>query len=256
MKKTLLTLATVLLLAACKKDNGPVLQAGFTFNGSPANELLLGTNDATELRATINTASTISWDLGDGRTSAKNNVELSYAKAGTYTVNFTAQSNTGQIVTVSKKVTVLDRVLKSIVIDKVYWNTTDAQFAQAGWPLTNTADIYVRIQQLQGNDTYNGGFAPNAPVIYESAVVKNVSSSSTTPITLTVPQKLVLDKLVLDNRMYLISLVAKNAAGEYMLVSNRYSGANQVVKKEDIAQNTSIVNVSLFSSMNLVFDFE
>jgi PKD repeat protein len=258
MKKLSIIFSLVILFAACKKESGQnaAPKADFTFSHNTTAELRLGTTDTTMLISSVSNTSIINWDLGDGRKSTEKNLVLSYPKSGTYTVKLIAQSNNGKTVTVSKKVTVLDRVLKTIVIDKVYWNTTDAQFAQAGWPLTNAADIYVKIQQLQGDAIFNNdGFVLNAPVVYESPVVKNVSSSTTDPITINVTPKVILDKSLVQRR-YVFSLIAKNTTGEYVLFSNWYSGSGQMVTEDSITKNMFIIHTSFFSSMTLFLDFE
>lgn len=258
MKKASIILLLAILFVACKKEKSqPLPTADFTFSHNTTNELRLGTTDTTMLIGSINNAFSISWDLGDGRKSIEKSLVLAYQKSGVYTVKLSARSSDGQSVTVSKKVTVLDRVLKTIVINKVYWNNTDLQFAQAGWPLTNTADIYVKIQQLQGNDVYvKGGFVPNAPVIYESPVIKNVPSSTTTPLTIKVTPKVILDKPLVLKSTYLISLIAKNTTGEYVLFSNWFSGSEQMVRSDSITKNTFTIYTSFFSSMDLYLDFE
>jgi PKD repeat protein len=257
MKRIKYLILTILSLSiACKKEiDTAAPTAGFTFSHNTTDQMRLATSDTTTLISTVAGATSLSWDLGDGRKSSDKQLVLSYPKSGTYTVTLTAVASNGKTNSVLKTVTVLDRVLKNIVIGKVYWNTTDPYFAQAGWPLTNTADIYVKIQQLQGNDIYQGGFAPNAPVIYTSPVVTNVSSNTTSPITIAVSPKVVLEKNLLD-RKYLISLIARNATGEYVLFSNWYSGSNQIIKADNLAKNTFVINTAFFSSMDLNLDFE
>lgn len=258
MKKlTLPVLLLCMLFVACKKESAAPT-AGFTFGGKAANQLRLATADTTTLTSTSSGAASVSWDLGDGRKSADRQLVLSYPKSGTYTVTLTTTGSNGKTSSVSKQVTVLDRVLKNIVINKVYWNYTDPFYAQAGWPLTPTADLYVKIQQQQDNDVSAGGSHPNATVIYTSPVISNVVSDTSTPITIAVSSKVIFEKPYLDvsNPKYIISLIARNKTGEYTLFSNRYSGANQIIMADDLAKNTFIFNTSFFSSLDLNFDFE
>jgi PKD repeat protein len=257
MNRNIFIYLTILtLFSACKKDsNTAAPTVSFTFSHKTADLIQMATTDTTMLISSVSGATSANWDLGDGRQSTEKELVLSYPKSGTYTVSLSAKATNGKTITVSKKVMVLDRVLKNIIIDKVYWNTTDPSFSQAGWPLTNTADIYVKIQRLQGNDIHEGGFVPGAPVIYTSQVITNVSSSTTNPIIIKVSPKVVLEKTLLP-RTYLISLIAKNASGEYVLFSNQYSGSNQIIKAENFAKNNFIVSTSFYSSMDLICDFE
>lgn len=259
MKRILFSLAIVAIFTSCKKENNPPKPtAGFSFaRNTSAEAISLGSGDTAAVVSNATNAASISWDLGDGRTSADSKVLLSYPNAGTYTITLSAKAVDGTIVTSTKKVTVLDRVLKNIVINEVYWNNTDATYKDAGWPLTETADIYVKIQQLQGNEVYlPNGVVQNAPVIYTSPIIANVAKNTTTPLQINVSGKVVLDKTVLDNYKYVISLVAKNASGEYVLFNNHYSGSEQMTKADDITKNQFVVKTDFFSSMTLNAEFE
>lgn len=259
MKNTFIILMVAAMFAACKKNNAPAPQptASFTFSNNKTNEYSLAATDTTTLISSVTNASGVNWDLGDGRTSTDHKLVLSYPKAGVYTVTLTAISKDGKKVSASKKVTVLDMILKNIIINKVYWNNTDAEYNHAGWPLTNTADVYVKIQKLQGNDVFVGGQVPNAPVVYMSPVLKNVSKVVNVPVAINVSSKVIVDKSTLVNRSYLISLVAKDAAGnEFVLFSNWYSGSEQLVKLDSFSKNAFTLSTSFFSSLDLNFDFE
>ncbi|WP_121810272.1 PKD domain-containing protein [Mucilaginibacter kameinonensis] len=257
MKKTVILLFAATLIIACKNEkNIPLPSASFHFGNQTSEDFKLVANDTTSLISAVKGAASISWDFGDGRTSKDDRPVLSYSKAGVYTIMLTATSEDGKKTTPSKKITVLDLVLKNIVIDKVYWNNTDEQFAQAGWPLTNSADLYIKIQRLQGDDVFSGGFAPNATMIYTSPLQKNIYKTSDVPIIINLKSKVVLEKDVLLARNYLISLIAKSNTGEYVLFTNRYSGSNQLVKTDNLTKNDFEVTSSFFSSLNLKFNFE
>jgi PKD repeat protein len=259
MKKILSVLALAAIFTSCKKENNPPKPtAGFSFaRNTSADAITIGASDTASVISNATNAASISWDLGDGRTVAEYTVVLSYPKAGTYTVTLNAKAADGTIATSTKKVTVQDRVLKNIVINEVYWNNTDAMYKDAGWPLTETADIYVKIQQLQGNEVYlPNGVVQNAPVIYTSPIIANVAKNTTAPLQINVSGKVVLNKTLLDNYKYVISLVAKNASGEYVLFNNHYSGSEQMTKADDITKNQFVVKTDFFSSMTLNAEFE
>lgn len=257
MKKTLTLLFLTAMIAACKKEKTSISpSADFTFGSQTSDGYRLVANDTVTLNNSVKNAASISWDLGDGRKSTENKPVLSYPKAGVYTVTLTATSKDGQKVTASKKVTILNLVLKSIVINNVFWNNTDNQYADAGWPLTNSADIYVKIQKLQGNDVFLNGFVPNAPVIYSSPLQKDVAKVTNDPKTINVSSEVILDKAALVKGSYVISLIAKNTTGEYVLFSNLYGGSELLVKNDDLSKNTFRLTTSFFSSVDLNCDFE
>jgi PKD repeat protein len=258
MKKTLLALAFATLFASCKKDNTPPPPtSSFRFARTADDIIKVGVGDTAAVISSASNAASINWDLGDGRISTDSRLVLSYPKSGTYTVTLTAKGSNGKVVSTTKKVTVLDRVLKSIVIDRVLWVNNDPMFSQAYWPLTDVADIYVQIQKRVPGDSYGAdGFFPNSPILYTSALIKNVAKVTETPLVINVSGKVILEKEILDERGYVLSLIARNASGEYMLFNNFYSGASQFTKNEDISKNIFQVHTSFFSEMTLNFDFE
>lgn len=257
MKRILLVLILAGSLAACKKEVAkPVPVSNFSFARSTAAEIRMGATDTAKLISTATNASSISWDFGDGNSSTEAQPIISYAKAGTYKVTLTAKASDGTIATSTKTVTVLERVLKNIVINNIYWNNTDAMYAEAGWPKTDNADIYVKIQLLAPKQFPAGSFTPDAPVVYQSPVLGNIAKVTNTPLNINVDGKIVLDRVPLLDRRYLISLVAKNSTGEYVLVNNWYSGSYQSIQQDDITKNAFQVTTGLFSNMALNFDFE
>lgn len=254
MKKNIIALIFATLFASCKKENNSVQpSADFTFSHNNTTAFRLATTDTTMLISSVTNATSLSWDLGDGRKSTNNKLVLSYPKSGVYTVTLTAQASNGKTVTVSKTVTVLDRVLKNIVIDKVYWNNTDAQFKGAGWPPTDTADIYVKIQQFPGNTR---GLTSSLVTLYTSPLIKKVFKDSNSQYYISVPPKIILDKMLLLHTVYVISLVAKNSTGEYELFSNLWGGSSCGAVTDNLAQNLFTVRATFFTSVNLNFDFE
>lgn len=258
MKKLFFTLALVALFASCKKNNNniPDPTASFTFSHNKADEFRLLTTDTTMLISSVENVSSVSWDLGDGRTSNSSQFVLSYPKSGTYTVTLTAKSENGKQITVSKKVKVLDRVLKEINIKEIYWSL-DPAFRDTFWPLTATADVYLKIQLLQkGEEVFTPPYPANAQVIYTSPIIKNVSNSGEGPYGFVLRDKIVLEKQLLEDRRYLITLVAKNANGEYWLSSNRGGGASQTINFIRPSFNGLVVNISLFSQIEMYLDFE
>jgi hypothetical protein len=257
MNKLLFTLTLIVLFTACKKDsNTDQPTASFTFSHNQANEFSLVTTDTTMLISSAENASSVRWDLGDGRTSESNQLVLSYPKSGTYTVTLTAKAQNGKQTTVSKKVKVLDRVLKEINIKRIYWSL-DPNFRDTSWPLTANADVYLKIQLLKkGEEIFHGAYPPNAEVIYTSPVIKNVSNSGKESYGFILKDKIVLEKKLLEDRRYLISLIAKNASGEHWLTSNWAGGSSQTINFTRPSFNGLIVNLSFFSEIEMYLYFE
>ncbi|OOQ60501.1 PKD domain-containing protein [Mucilaginibacter pedocola] len=258
MKKTLLALAFAAILTSCKKEHTPPpATSNFSFASTTNDAIRIGVGDTASVISMSSNASSISWDLGDGRTSTESRPVLSYQSSGTYRVTLTAKGSDGKMVSSTKTVTVLDRVLKNIVIDKVIWVNDDPRFSEAYWPLTDSAEVYVQIQKRVPGDSYlPTGFFPNSPVLYTSPVIAKVSKNTTTPLFINVAGKVILEKAILDERGYVLSLIAKNKSGEYMLFNNWYSGANQLTQSDDLNKNIFRVHTSFFSEMTLNFDFE
>lgn len=245
-----------MLFTACKKEeNTPPPTANFTFSHNQTTEFSLVTTDTTMLISSVKNASSISWDLGDGRTSDSNQLVLSYPKSGTYTVTLTANAKNGTQTTVSKKVKVLDRVLKEINLRNVSWSLNPNFSASS--PLTTRADIYLKIQLLKnGEEMFQGPYAPDAQTIYNSPVVSNVPNSGQGAYGFVLKDKIVLEKDLLENRRYLITLVAKNSTGEYCLISNRSGGASQTINFIKPNLNGLIVNISFYGEIEMRINFE
>ena len=120
MKNTLIMAMPLfaILFACTKEDVKPV--ADFSFRNETASIFVMATSDTCSLINRSQNAHSVSWDLGDGRKSSHPDITLSYDKSGTYDVTLTITDKDGQNTTVSKVVTVKDRVLRSINITKVY----------------------------------------------------------------------------------------------------------------------------------------
>ncbi|TGE09475.1 PKD domain-containing protein [Hymenobacter fodinae] len=264
MKNLVLSLGCLTMLASCQEITpAPAPVSDFTFRGAKAAEQNLTTNDTCSLFSAVQHATSLSWDFGNGITSNAKRPVLSYDKSGTYTVTLTATGADGQRSSVSKKVEVLDMVLKRLVIDKAYWSLVPLQNFNATWPTTEYADVFVQIQQLQATSTFPpGGLVPNAPVVFKSAIAPNVFRNTVTPMVVEVPGRVVLElpKLSRGNtwaNTYLVSLLAQNQHGTYCLFSNMFSGSGQSFKTDGVKRgNTLTYSTSLFSQVRMEFQFE
>lgn len=259
MKTGLLSLlVAVAMTSACTQEEvKPV--ADFTFGNEIASTFSMGTYDACSLVNRSVNAQSVTWDLGDGRTFTDPNVVLSYQKSGTYSVTLTVTGKDGQQTSISKSVIVKDRVLRSIDISKVYW-----RLDENGWPPTTKADVYLQIQEYSNAEMTERYLCDDCPVIYTSAVVRDVDHSTLTRFTIPVDEKVIIDKRLLGfahpenlNNAYLISLMAKDRDGNaYCLQSNRGGGTYFGILAEDFSKNVFIVQNGPFSDYKLVCEFE
>lgn len=265
MRKNLFFLAiTLLIINGCKKDE-PVPISSFSFRGDTITTLKMATSDTCTLINTSKNADSVFWDFGDGRTSIEKQIILSYPKSGSYSIKLTTTNNNGQKSFESKKVVILDRILKKVVIDFVQWDPTNRS---EGWPTSTIADIYFQIQMFTDNTMNPIGIFPNCPVLFTSPIVKDVTNHFTppaSPIEIPITEKIIIDKNMVQrayqgniNKAYLFSLMAKTADGKiYCLVNSGFiSGSSFGIYKEDFALNTFIVSLQFFSSFKLVCDFE
>lgn len=267
MKNLLLLLVPAIMIGAgCHKTVSPIALADFNFRFDSATVLKMGTYDTCTLFNSSTNADSVSWSLGDGRHASDNNLVLSYNKTGTYRVSLTAYNKDGSKSTITKQVVVLNRVLKKIIIDYIYWDTipNSIPFFNAKWPTSPTADVFVRLQKYNGDTvTLPIGIYPNVPVAFNSPVIKNVSYKTLKPIEIPIAGKIIIDKAEITypytQNAYLASLMAKDAKGNlYCLISNFGGGSSFGITKEDLDANIFIVHCSLggFGSFQLVCDFE
>jgi len=250
----------LLFLISCKKESlAPV--ASFTFRGDTTSTLRIATYDTCSLFSTSTGGDSTKWDLGNGTTVKGDHAVLSYTTSGTYTVMLTVTAGNGQQSAASKKVIVLDRVLKTITVNKLYWNPVPDQipYFNSVWPQTSTADIYVQFRKYTYGDSVvpRSGLMPNSPILFTSAVATGKPHDTDIPFGLNVPTKFVIDKKMLLDRSLAFFLMAKDATGTgYNIQCSHESGASWGFTKEDLAHNTFSIRSSLFSAVELTGDYE
>jgi hypothetical protein len=265
MKNTLLLSITLsVILFACNTENvEPV--AAFTFRNEATSTFVMATYDTCSLVNRSQNAKSISWNLGDGRSSHDRSLILSYEKSGNYDVTLTITGQDGSEKRFQRKVIVKDRVLRSIDISNIYWEE-----GINGWPATVKADIYLQIQKYTDTTMTKGYLCLNCPVIYTSTLIQGVDRVTNTSITIPVTERVIMDKkLIIDkdlskfavpaylNKAYIISLMAKDANGNvYCLQSNRGGGTYFGILNENFAMNRFILQVGPFCNYKLVCDFE
>lgn len=255
---------TLLVISGCTKDKMEPISF-FSFRGDTITTLKMGTFDTCTLVNKSINADSVFWDLGDGRTSREHQLVLSYPKSGTYTIKLISKNSEGQNES-SKRVVVLDRVLKKIVVDYVQWDTNNTE----GWPTSSIADVYFQIQMFTDGTMNPMGIYPECPVLYTSSIVKNINNHYAPPIykpiEIPVTEKIVINKNLTQwanaydkiNKAYLFSLMAIDSNGKIYCLENssQFGGNSFQIIKDDIVLNIFKVQFSFYSSVSLVCEFE
>lgn len=256
-------------LAGCQQAPGPSQPgpvAKFAFVGSTAEVLTVGTYDKVYLTDQSVNAATYRWDYGNDSLRTTANPQFSYTKPGTYTLTLTVQSDDKQTATVSKKVRVLDRVIKQVAIvdlaDRVgspphnlvnptYWVVLRVGENGVKYPLQSIA---------------NPSF--EAPIVYQSPKITGLTAASL-PYAFTLPTKLVVDfpafsyfpfgtKLGYSGVGYGLELYGQDATGTYLLSTSylpyyRSQEGSIGSTGTDIQQN---VFTAVYGDIRLIGDFE
>ena len=254
----------ILMVAICscsKEEIDPI--SSFTLNGDTISTLKVGTFDEFRVASKSINSDSVLWDLGDGRTLKEPELILSYPKSGTYTLKLIARNNNGRFTESSKKIIVLDRVLKRIKIQSVYWDITNAT---EGWPQTNSnVDIYFQIQQFTDNTMNPIGIFPKCPVLYTSPIEKNISNNTsrlTNPIVIELNQKFILNKTLVQNprlldNAYLFSVMAKDSNNKtYCLTNSSFVGVGFGFLKDNVSDNIFTIVGGYGTSFSLEGTFE
>ena len=262
MKANLTILMLIIaFLFGCKKDVMTTPIAAFTFRTDTSSAFKMATYDTCTLfNSSVNSDSSF-WDLGNGNISRDKNLILTYTNSGMYLVKLTVKNKEGVETSVTKKVFVLDRVLKRIIIKSVFWDTIPNSIPNfnAVWPTSSKADIFVQVQKFSLSDSIvpYSGILPNSPVLYKSPIIQNISNHTTTPIVIDVPNKFIVDKKMVLDRTFAISLMAKDSSNVvYNLLTNISSGVNFGIFQESFANNKFVLKCDLFSSLEFDCDFE
>jgi hypothetical protein len=263
MRKIYIVILSSLILinVGCKKQNTPepLLKASFDINYMDTVVFKIGTGDSIQLTNTSTSAASVKWDLGNGTTATTNNVGLSFSKSGNYKVTLTITAKDGKAASLSKTVVVQDRVLKNIIINKVYWNTKPNQIDHFNyvWPESPTADLFVRMQVYKAGETIKNGLLTNSEILYDSPLLSGVSNNSTTPININVSNSVFINKNMIDSRSLVLTLIAKDQNGKlYDIMSSMDSGCSWGFLTDNITMGQSMIQCQLFSSVQLLGTFQ
>jgi PKD repeat protein len=231
MKRNLSTILLLLLLTtACNKNNtrSPQPIANFSAMGDTTGGVLtVGTYDQIQLQDNSVNANSWQWNFGNASNSTQQSATIWYPSSGTYTITLTVENTAGGKDSMTRKVRVLDRVIRQVTI-----NGMANDLKPAGHSLDH-ASIWAVIKLGQNNATYpfpaGGNLSFNAPVVYQTPVITNVDSTRT-PFVFPVPGKVIVDfpALLASSESGLgyngighgLELYAQDATGTYLLSSS------------------------------------
>lgn len=211
---------------------GIVGEGSLTFGGyGDSSFFIMGTHDTYNLINQSTNADSVLWDFGNGKTSNSLNPIFPSDSAGNFQVTLTAFNKNGSKSTASKKITVLERVLKSISINNLGLNNFTPN--QAALPIFSKVDLWFEIKYSQKADPIASNGEILAPVIFKSPVFTDVDSSFHSSLTYTLPET---DKVIINcpvNGFYIypdtgrgtiVSLYAKDNSGTYLIATNGWGG--------------------------------
>lgn len=241
MKKYFVIFLSILTFQfSCKKDlDIKTPQADFSVGGQSGGftitytdtSFIIGTHDALILMNQSTNADSVAWNFDNGKKSNSNNPLLTYDNPGNYSVSLTAYGKNGIKSVVSKKIKVMERILKTFSINNLDLN----RFApsQSGLPIFSKLNIWLEIKFSQSTTdalTSNGDIL--APVVYKSPIFANIDSSFHSSLTFTLPT---INKVIINSpvnnydytskgRGVIVNLYGQDNSGTYLLASSAWSG--------------------------------
>ncbi len=264
MNKIILIITIVVFsITSCKKEKplAPNPIANFTLDGDSSQSLTIGTYDTYSLINSSSNAESFVWDFGNGMTSRNQETAIYYPKSGTYLLTLTATNKDEKTSVLSKKIKVVDRVLKQVTISSLDWKS--ALGASTNYPTGNKINVWIEILQGAPNQTYPflsiGTF--DAPLIYKSPVVFNVDTAAV-PIVFNISSNIIINIPTLTLGYgykgvgYGINLYAQDATNVYLLSSTYWSGGG-VNYYGSISKNNFIIRSGFSGSgIALICDYE
>ena len=161
-------LAGIISVSSCKKDATNTLASGEAcFNVTPTS---VDVNGTVTFSNCSNNSSSYSWDFGDGSSSTLSEPTHSYTSSGTYTIKLTAKNSDGVGDSVSKTVTVNDKIPVNLIINSITLTKWPATNAGAAWDNSTYPDIYPVIIQnsntIYTSTIYYENCAPGGSFVY------------------------------------------------------------------------------------------
>ncbi len=250
----ILLILTVLVLSGCSKE--PVNTGSlFSFRGDTASVMRMATHDTCSLIITAEDVVSCFWDFGDGNYSHDFKPVISYHERGLYSVNLRLMDSKGNITEFTKKVQVLDRVLKRIGIYVLKWDNDGSN----GWPTESTVDIFATVAHYTDDTMTQPGIFPNCQVLGSSLVHEDVRRTHPHEVRiLRFNERVVIDRNLIKapadmepGNSYLFSLMAIDSNGSvYRLHTNsgtdntsypELPGKSFKLTSEDFNLNISII---------------
>jgi PKD repeat protein len=269
LRSTLLSIAVV-AAAGCQKAPGPSQPApvaNFKFYNTVTTDVLtVGTYDDSVLTNTSVNAVSQRWDFGNDSLKTTSDAVFHYAKPGTYTLTLTVQNADHQSASISRKVNVLDRVVKQVAIidiaDRV--GSPQHQLVNATyWVVVRLGENGVKYpMQSISNPSFD------APIVYQSPKVSGLTYTNL-PYMFTIPTKLVVNFPALRSYLgqaylgyagvgYGLELYGQDATGTYLL-STSYMPFYQSPSGSIGSVGTDIeknVFTAVYGDIRLIGDYE
>jgi len=248
MKAFFLFLLSISLIS-CEKATDP-LKAAFEIQGDPSNVPTLATSEVYSFNNTSINGTRYEWDFGNGTTSNDKNPSITYLEGGEYIITLRVSDENSKIVSASKKVKVLDRVLKQIIIKSI-----DLSFLQTnpGRPPLNF-DVWVEIVKAEENTDYptlqNGSL--DAPLVYKTPTSIGANPDDT-PIIFQVNEKVIIDKPTLTissgyiGNGYGLNLYIEDPHGIYLPSSSYFSGSRLLIE-DSLVKRSYVISSSFLGS--------
>ncbi|MGY2130613.1 PKD domain-containing protein [Hymenobacter sp. HD11105] len=217
LKRLPLLLLSVILLAGCEKEIVPVAD----FDYAPADQFfrqprpIYPARNGIKIINNTKDGESYQWEFGDGTTSTEAAPVFGYAQSGTYTIKLTTTSSTGERSVISKPITVVDRVLKRIIVRRLNWN---AFGRLPTWNDSKRAALTIEI----GTRERNTPSTVIGSLIYRSTPLTGVANTETSfevPVT---------SRVVLNNDLVgegvTINVLGDDTSGKQLVFSSGGSG--------------------------------
>ena len=229
--KWFLFIGVVVFIASCKNDvTLPQPKADFSLDGTPNSPMvIIGTHDALYPINNSTNFESFVWDFGNGTTSTDAHPKVTYDAPGHYSVSLTVFQKDGSKNSITKQVTVKERVVKALSIDKISLNKFSP--IQSGLPVFTKLDLWVELKFSQAALQWTSNNDVNAPTIYTSPVFSDIDSSYHSSLNYYIPstEKLVINYPVSDGDFIkgpglIANLYGKDSSGTYLLFSSAWTG--------------------------------
>lgn len=225
-------LLLVVVSVSCKNDLvAPEPKADFSVDAANNASVVVGTHDALYPLNLSSNATSFEWDFGNGTSSTEQHPKVTYSTSGNYDLTLTAFGQGGTKNVIKKTVIVKKRILKSIVLDKIYLNSYLAeQAAGITFPVFSKLNLWVELKFSQGQLQRTPNNEIVAPTIFKTPIYAVDSTLQSLTYRLPQPSNVIINYPVEDQEFYQggLGLVANmygtDGTNTYLLFSTSWSG--------------------------------